>query len=610
MSSDNEDNDIDALRDIPPIGDLKCRVLLREGYKDRDDLKNADFEDLLEICEIGKRNASEILEGIDSQEGYDREEIFCPACGVILYADEESCPECEQSIKIQGKVFHSEGEIEEPLKALIEYEKRIIKGEENPELYYSKAAIIEKMGALNRALELYDKVIELDPLYDHIWTAKANLSLRLDRLNDAAKAYKVAVNKHQIDLPEMPEIREEKTAFEEKDIKVKEVETKVGDARRSYFRLKSGNIPTDHLESKLRAAVDARNNDDRETAVEKADELLDNVGEIKEISLDYEQALKEIKELGSETLFEKLEEIDDRIEFGKYGEAKKSCKDLLSDIEDEKKERALEQEISEKMGTVGKKKRISEEKFLKVFDEAKESLNQIRKTNIKINDIKRLIKMTVKRRKEMDYDEGINYAKQALSLSEKVKEIDLLIDEGREKLKKLKKMGGKIKPFLGNFREGKRLADEGKYEKAKDIYEKTIEDVDIVLDGGEPKMIYNIDPSQVKIESIKNLIETTKFLGMDTDSVLEYLEKIEQNDDNEDLLSEAREEIFKEFPDYMSGKVKSAKDELKEAKLSGVDIDVSRCIHLLKQARKAEKRGDYESAIENMKEYQEELDSD
>ncbi len=608
MSSNSNKEKINALKKIPSVGDLKARILWREGYRDKGKLLDADIDDLKEISEIGERNAKDIVEKKDPADEGIKEEIFCPECGVVVYIDEDNCSDCGQSILVEGKVFHSEGEIEDPLKTLAEYEKRIMDGEEDPELYYCKAAIIEKMGIPRRALELYDRVIELDPLYDHIWTAKANLSLRLGKLKEATKAYKVAVNKHQINLPEMPELEEEEDVVEEKAISVKEVESKVGEARRSYFSLKRENIPTDHLESKLREAVDARNNDDRETAIEKSDELLSYLGQVKELSSIYDEIMKGLQGIESENLIEKLKIIDSEIEEGRYEKAKESCHELLSDIEKVKEEKEVEDDLAAKIEDM-EEELVTEEKFLLVVDEAKESLNEIRKTNIKIDNIKELIKKTVESRKAEDYEAGIDHAREALALSKKVKEIDSLIGEGREKIKELREMGGQIKPFLSKLRKGKELADKGRYEEAKEIYEVTIRDINTVLDGGELDIIDDEATPEEKIGPIKYLIDTAEYLGMDTGSASDYLEKIEEEDGGEGLLSETREEIFKDFPDYMSDKVKSAKDELKEAKLSGADIDVSRCIHLLKQARKAEKRGDYESAIENMKEYQEELDS-
>ena len=635
MASDYKQKDLEELKQISQVGELKARVLFREGYRNIDDLEETSVEELSKIKEIGERNAEMILEGEESEEGESKSEIFCPDCGVVVYIDDSECVECSQSLELQGKVFHHDGEIEEPLKTLAEYEKRIMDVEEDPEIYYGKATILEKLGALEKALQLYDKVIELDPLFGHIWTAKASLSLRLGKLQDAAKAYKVAVNKHQINIPEMPEVKEEQKEVEERAFSVKEVENKVAEARRAYFKLKSGNLPLEHLESVLKESVNARNNDDREKAIEKADELLDLIDKIREISPTYEKVFEAVKELkDEEEISEMMEEVHSKIEDEQFEEAEEICQDILTKVEKIEEEKIsetvedevsedfeediskeVEQEISETvedkvseevMEEKSPEETVTEEEFLQNFDEAKEALNEARKTKINIDNIKDLIRETVDARKDEDYDKGIKTAKKALELSDEVNEIYSLIEEGKSKIKELRNNGGEVKPFLSKLREGKELADKGDYDESKRLYKVTIKDIETILEGGTLELVDEKEVAEDSLEEVKELLEKAERIGLDTGSASELIEKAEDEDVD---ISRIQEEIFKELQEYMDKKVEGAKEELKNAKLSGADIDVSRCIHLLKKARKAQKREDYESTLKHMQEYQDELES-
>ncbi|MFW6142150.1 MAG: helix-hairpin-helix domain-containing protein [Candidatus Saliniplasma sp.] len=621
MSSNYEQKNIDELKEIPGVGELESRVLFDHGYRTIEDINNSSFEELSEIEEIGGSNAKDILEGLESGEGRTKEEIFCPGCGVIVHIDEDECPECGHSLKIQGKVFHHDGEIERPLETLAEYEKEILDDGGKPEPYYGKASILEKMGELEKALELYDKVIELDPLFGHIWTAKASLSLRLGKLKDAAKAYKVAVNKHQISLPDIPEAKEEEGEVEERAFSVKEVEDKVTEARRSFFKLKRGNLPLEHLESVLKGAVEARNNDEREKAVEKADELLELVNKIEEISSVYEEVIDAIEDVEYEEISEMMDEIHSEIQEERFDRAEELCQEVLSNVEEIKeKEEVVEEEervtedIEEELQEIIEdekeiEKEVTEEDFIKKFDEAREALNDARKTKINIDNIKELVKKTVEARKDEDYKKGMKTAEKALELSEEVNKIYSLVEEGKSKVKKLRNKGGDVKPFLSKLREGKDLADEWKYEEAEELYKVTINDIDTFLDGGELEIIDNEEAPADSAEEMTELLNIANDLGLDTGSASEYIEKVDENENASEYLTKAREEIFKGLPEYMDKKVEGAKEELKEAKLSDADIDVSKCIHLLKQARKAEKREDYESTLIHMKEYQKELES-
>ncbi|MGM0405879.1 MAG: helix-hairpin-helix domain-containing protein [Thermoplasmatota archaeon] len=602
MASDNQQKDLEELKQISQVGELKARVLFREGYRNIDDLEETSVEELSKIDEIGERNAEMILGKEGSKEGEIKSEIFCPDCGVVVYIDDSECLECSHSLELQGKVFHHDGEIEEPLKTLAEYDVRIMDGEEDPEIFYGKATILEKLGALEKALQLYDKVIELDPLFGHIWTAKASLSLRLGKLQDAAKAYKVAVNKHQINIPEMPEVKEEQKEVEERAFSVKEVENKVAEVRRAFFKLKSGNLPLEHLESVLKESVDARNNDDREKAVEKADELLELIDKIREISPTYEKAFEAVKEQKEEeVLSEMMEEVHSEIENEQFDEAEDLCHDILTKVEE-----IEEEKLSEEVEEESPEESVNEEKFLKTFDEAKEALNEARKTKINIDNIKDMIRETVDARKDEDYNKGIKTAKKALELSDEVNEIYSLIVEGKSKVKELRNKGGDVKPFLSKLREGKELADNGEYEISKELYRVTIKDIETVLEGGTLELVDEEDVTD-SLEEVKEILKTAQKLGLDTGSASDMIEEME-NSDNTDL-DEVREEIFKELPEYMDKKVEGAKEELKTAKLSGADVDVSRCIHLLKKARKAQKRDEYENTIKYMEEYQDELES-
>ncbi|MFW6041275.1 MAG: helix-hairpin-helix domain-containing protein, partial [Thermoplasmatota archaeon] len=426
--------DIETLKNlqkIPYVGDLTARVLIDNGFKSTDDLETIKVEELAQIKHIGLEKAREILRSLKEKIEDDiRDEIFCPECEKIVSIPVERCPECRYDLRIKNQIFLKEGTIENPHSSLAEYEKKIMDGIETPKIWYNKGAILEGMNSYEKALNAYNRVIELDPLYDQIWTAKANIALKLGKIMEAAKAYKIAVNKEKIRLPTDQIVGEDKE-FKEFDISAEEVESKITTARDALKEVMGGKVNTEFLNSKMHKAVRARNENKRQKAIDNSEEVIEGAKKIKEVTpliKELDDKLKDVRNI--ENYISDREKINDKFKKGDFKGAKKTANRLIERLNE---------------------RRDNESKFSKYFDEAKNNLRKARDANIKIDKLKQLIKIISECKKENNYKEGITKAKEAIDVGKKIIEINNRLIQGKKSIAQMKKKGLSYDKFLGEM---------------------------------------------------------------------------------------------------------------------------------------------------------------
>ncbi len=523
-SQDIDKHKVNTLMTVPSIGELTARFLIKESFDDMDKIEQAGRDIICKLDSIGYDKGDKIfdeLEGIRKESPNVTSEFRCPSCSVIVPTSLDICPECRTRFSsLEEQVFLPGGILlDNPLESLAEYELKIADGLADEEIWYGRAAILESMGEYEAAYDSYDKVIEFDPLYDQIWNAKARLAMKLGKMDEAAMAYKVAVDfrieggESMKDMfvdkkPEPP-----KPPQKEHDIGVHEVENNISKARAKISKLSGKGVNIEHLRQLVREASNARIEDDRENAVKLAKEVIEKASRLKE-TLTYIDNIKDKlpefydDEEVCEEYYNRFQQIMYNIENDEFHETHTLAKKLMLDIEDSlediKKLQPQEESIqSETEETVEEhveikeeipkvetqeesipseteetvEEHVDEESLDESISEARKSLAEARDTKINIDDIKGYLRDALKARKEDDISKTHDYLEKVLEGSKKVIEIFDLLKEGKAMILKMKDSDLAFKPHLKKLKEIKTLADQGRYEESIVLAEDEIEDM-------------------------------------------------------------------------------------------------------------------------------------
>ncbi len=106
-----------------------------------------------------------------------------------------------------------------------------------------------------------------------------------------------------------------------------------------------------------------------------------------------------------------------------------------------------------------------EDKFERLFPQARENLNRLRKTPVSENMIKDLIKQSVLARNEGNYSKAVNRAQEAIEISDRIFIFVETIHEAKEYLKEIKKDGGNYKMYLEALVKAKEMMEKGEIEE-------------------------------------------------------------------------------------------------------------------------------------------------
>ena len=464
---------------VPCIGELSARILVREGFDSLYKLKETNVEDLNKLPKIGEILSNRIKIELDENKtdpDADKREIICPSCDCITPISKHSCPECGTGFSINDdEVVLPGGRIvKDPLSHLAELDIKLIEGEEDEEIWYAKASILENMGFLEMAYKAYDKVIEFDPLYDQIWNAKARLAMKLGRLDEAARAYKVSVDFRTHATPEIvQEIEKEsthaeeefKTAVKEHLVAVEEVEEKLGKARQIVTHITCGSLDLSFLDELLNRAVKARNEDAREDAIEFAEDIIKRgelITDLDPLVCKIEEKLFSLDEGYDkhETYFVAFSDMMDMLSGDGFGATLDEARKQLEDLKK------------------APQKEFTKEEFKERFEGAKSKFAQAQDTKISMDPIKEQIRTAIAFGKEEDYTHGVKLVDDIIKNIDKVNEIFNMIVKGKEKILTIKDAGMDYDHYLNELKHARDTAEKGNYDSAIKVLDFAMTEMD------------------------------------------------------------------------------------------------------------------------------------
>ncbi len=480
---ENNESSIDKekmneLVQVPSIGRLTARALISDGFKSITDLEEADLEELKGIPHLGEKKAERIYEDLHGEEEEKEEienEFECPHCSNFISIEEKRCGECKEPVRIRGGVvLPDRGILESPKRILAETDKKIMDGGKDPNLWFIRGSILESMGANEQALDAYDKVIELDPLFEHIWNAKAAVSLKVGKPKEAAKAYKVALNAHDppvsmMDVPEKPSKAKAPEDMPEESEESKKAEKKITKARDHIENISDEDLDLTTIRLKLDKATDARLDGEFEKAVDEAENVIKECEKAKkffELIQEAKSRLEELEEkekVGHEEYEEVLEGIKSSTGKVDYHELVQKIKDLL-----------------DKMEKIKEKEEDMEEKVEQKIEKAKSILRDRKESIWDLDRMKKNLREGIKKRELSDDKEAIERLEKVISdgmillkceelkesiedklddLIEEVKEFDLKVDLDHEE-----ELVNRVKEDL---KQTIKLSEKGEYERVK-----------------------------------------------------------------------------------------------------------------------------------------------
>jgi len=606
---------IEELMKVPSIGELTARILIENGFTSISKLEGADKDDLVEIDEIGEDKAVKILEEIGEEREGSKEvssEIFCVTCRTIVDIDkDDTCKECGEEFRIEGTVIlPGKGVIDDPKKSLAEFEKELLDGKETPDVWYGRGAVLDSMGFKWEALKSYNKVIEHDPLYDHIWNAKARAALDVGQVRDAARAYKVAFDTHVANSKikglstKEPSIKKEKKKIKKREVSVKEVENKLFMARSVIHELKGNDIDLSKLNDLLERSVEARNNDRRKESVEKSKDIIqlaEQVREFVDIKNKIEEKLDVLEEydLDISEFMETKEFLIEEMNNGQYEESLESSYDLLDEIEERLKD--------EKAKAADKKEK--EEKLSDGIQEIRGMMKKLRAASLNIEKFKDNFSELVKAKKEERYKEGLEKLEDLLETGSTIIETDKKINELKDEVKesefKLEEFGFKedIEKILD-------LARDGVYHEAYEEISDILKSFDERLNELETQKDLK-DEFSKKVEELKDKFSDLKDTSVDTNlikSMISDAKELKGEEEYEEGINVLDDAI------YNAEKLLDFSEELEEAKsllkkMNSMNIDFEPYKERLKETKNEAEEGNLEDVFESIDELNKEIES-
>ncbi len=595
------------LTNIPSIGNLTAKALIKANFDSISKLKKAEVEDLTSIEHIGENLARKILEEVsDSFNTEEIEEkttleIRCPICDRFTRYEKDECAECEEHIELFSKVvLPDRGIIEDPKKTLAEVEDNILEDGGDAESWFIRGSILESMGANRKALESLDRVIELDPLFDHIWNAKAKVSLKIGETEDAAKAYKLAFDAQKAPQELADKIEELKAStskkaieLEEKDEIDKELDEKISKARNLLRKIiDDDKKDISDLTSELDTVTEERIKGNKEKALNMITEVLKRAKSLSEDEVvDLSNKIEELDEF-SEELSEKVKDIT-------------GIKDVVSKAEKEKEKGDMDEVSSLISGYLENKsslRYISEN--LDEMISKKDKIENIEGKDGFVNEINQdfeKVKALCKNKEFQDaedlFENILEKLEERLEYGEMIKDqylnnIEKIIEKGKNK-------GFDLEMIKGDFDEAKE-----KFKTGKEDQEKIVDRFETIKQKGEQILSVksNISEIEERISEHEELLDTNQY-----EEEIEKVEDLIKKEDlekavetSEELNSDLKTEI-KDLEDEEVLKRKSeenlAEAREKLSKLRETDLELNEMKGLLKNANKARKKGDLQKSI-------------
>jgi len=603
----SKDENLKDLKSVPSIGNLTARSLIEAGYDSISKLKKADVEDLASIDHIGENLANIIIKEINKESLEDLKEeekisfeFRCPVCDRFTWSEGANCQECEEPIDFYSSVVLPEkGIIEDPKKTLAEVEEKILNDGGDAESWFIRGSILESMGAYHKALESFDRVIELDPLFDYVWNAKAQLSLKIGETEEAAKAYKLAFDARKApkDIANQIEDLKKSTTKEAVELKEKgefdkELNEKISKARNLLEILDKGEKNISELTAKLDTVTEETIKGNKEKARKMVKEVIkesQSLTEMKDEIKDISNQIQKVNEL-SEKLSEEVREItgiDERIsraeEAKEKGEIEEASELISSYIENKSSLSYISNNWSEMISLKDKVENINVEKeFLNSIDHDFEKVEELCKADDyqKAEDLfEKLIEKLENRIKRKEKEEEI-------------KEIEEIVEEGEREGLNLEI----VKKDLEELKEGLEIGEKGKKvmlervgevkQKAEKVFSVRSNISDIENEINKHKDILDTSKYEEGIEEIERRLKKKNF-----EKATDISQQLKKDLEKEIKSVEERDQLESEAED----KLAEARKRLSE--LRETDFDLDNLKKLLKNSNEHRKKGDFQKSI-------------
>lgn len=611
-----KDGSLQDLKRLFSIGNLTARALLEEGFSSISELEEAELEDLRSIEYIGDNLAEKILEELknedlaDKGEVKDKLELRCPICQNFTKVEEDKCRECEEAIESTSRVVvPDQGLIENPLETLASIEEEILFDGEDAESWFTRGSILESMGANRQALESYDRVIELDPLFDHIWNAKANVSLKVGETSEAANAYKLAFDAHKGPNNIMSNIEEKKTVpseegkdLKEIDEKDKELDENISKARELFNEIKGREEQSSELVMTLDRVTEERTRGNKDKALELVKNLINRSEALLEIDEQMPELKNKIEKIESEGLKtraeEDLKEVQQSIEKDDYLEAKRMVANLFHALKFEKKK--LEKQVA------------SEEKLSKIIEKIDGLSEDLTDGTDDILGLSESVSRAREFKEDGYIEKSFKAVKDYLGNESNIRNISENIDKIETMKMSLEELGFEddfIADIEERFEEGKELCEEGDYERAEELYEELLDDIETNIEESVEDVEEELE---IKIQEIERIIDNGEERGIDIEDLKNDYKKLKERleseeGDKRDLLEEIEQIVvkgentlaFRSNISKIEEKISEGGDEVKDAGYG----------KRKKELEEIFEEGDFERAIETSSELKDEIEN-
>ncbi|MFP4141856.1 MAG: hypothetical protein ACLFSM_03260 [Thermoplasmata archaeon] len=613
-SSDNES--LQNLKRLASVGNLTARALKEAGFDSVSELEKTGSEELQSIEHIGVNLAENILEDVKHENleevedgAREKLEMRCPVCENFTKVEENSCKECEESIEPTSRVVvPDKGFIENPIETLAAIEEKILFDEEDAESWFIRGSILESIGANRKALESFDRVIELDPLFDHIWNAKANVSLKLGETSEAAKAYKLAFDSHQgpSDIMSTIEEREASPSKEKKDLEEideidEELDEKISKARELLGGIKGRDDQLSELLINLDRVTEERTGGDREKALKMVEKLIQRSEALLEFDDELQELEEEIEKIENKDLKSRaesdFEEIQDQVEKKNYIDVKRLLANLQYSLEFEKKK--LEE------------KRVSEEKMSKIIGKLNDLSEELTDETDGIIGLSESISRAKDFKEEGSPNKGLKEVEDYLENEPAIKGISKNIDKIETMKMSLENLGFEhdfLDDIEDRFEKGKRLCENSEYRNAEQLYNEILKDIETEIEESVEDVEEELE---IRIQEMERLIEKGEEKGIDIgdlkDDYEEFKEGLNSGEGSKDFLKEINETIA-EGKDILAfrSNISQIEEKINEG---GEDIKSSKYEEVKKELEKTFEEEYRKIAIEKSSELKEELEN-
>ena len=387
-------------------------------------------------------------------------EIECPVCESSIPSDSGKCPECGVDLSLfdiedSEASIESEDDIEEIMGKLIDDDEDLellqeIKGLNGDDIEEDEES----------EEELTDETEEILMFACPICDAEVS-----EYATECPQCGAI-FEEDEDEEPVEEEISVEEPVQEEAlDEKSKELTEGIDRIKSMLSDIQSAKIDNTAFKDQMDDLVDIAKSGDYDEGLKLLNEL-EEMGErilkIDEILSDVNSTIKDIPDdIDVSEQLEKLDMVMDLGEDGDYSSALIKAEEIVGELEEKKSSelKKLDEEVKGKL------------------KEARTSLSEARGTKINIDDIKELMRMAVKDKKEGSLKEAIEGFEDVAKWSDKVVDLYDLLLENKKKIKELKDEGLEYKKYITDLKESKSKADGGNYTDAENLLKELSEEL-------------------------------------------------------------------------------------------------------------------------------------